>query len=142
MESQDLAPFAALIGTWDVESTHPLFGGGVVTGVATYEWLWDRKYVLVRSTNDHELFPDAHGVIGPPEEGEGLKLEYFDSRGVRRTYDVSFSGGVYRWWRDHLGFDQRLEARVEGDEFVLQAQLAETRGEWKDDLRSVYRRRV
>ena len=138
-----LAPFEALIGTWDTEATHPLFEGGdrVVTGWATYEWLFDGRYVLLRSHNDHELFPDGHCVIGPPEDGDGLVLEYFDSRGVRRTYGVSLEDGVYRWWRDAPGFDQRITATLHPDEFVMLAELAEEPGAWRDDLRAVHRRR-
>jgi hypothetical protein len=135
-----LAPFDALIGAWTTEATHPKFDGGVVTGRVTYEWLEGGHYLIQRSWNDHELFPDGLCVIGAPEEGDGLLMEYFDSRGVRRTYDVSFEGGVLRIWRMGAGFDQRMTAIVEGDEFVFQAELAETPGEWKDDLRAVYRR--
>ena len=36
-------------------------------------------------------------------------MEYFDSRGVRRTYEISLENGVLRIWRDHPGFDQRLK---------------------------------
>ena len=132
--------FDVLIGTWETEATHPQFDGGVVTGRVTFEWLEGGHYLIQRSTNDHELFPDGLCVIGAPEDGEGLKLEYFDSRGVRRTYDVSLEDGVLRWWRESPGFDQRMTARLAPDEFVFQCELAETPGEWKDDLRVTYRR--
>ena len=131
--------FDVLIGTWATESTHPDFDG-VVTGRATYEWLEGGHFVIVRSQNDHELFPDGLCVIGAPEQSDGLELEYFDSRGVRRTYDVSLEDGVLRWWRDHPGFDQRLTATVQPDEWVMQCEVAEEPGEWKADLRAVYRR--
>jgi hypothetical protein len=135
-----LEPFEALIGTWDTESTHPLFDG-VVYGHVTYEWLVGGHFVVVRSHQDHELFPDGHCVIGRPEEGDGLLMEYFDSRGVRRTYGTSLEDGVLRIWRDHPGFDQRLEAEIAPDTFEAVYQLAEAPGEWKDDLRVIYRRR-
>jgi hypothetical protein len=51
--------------------------------------------------NEHELPPDAICVIGAPEEGDGLVMEYFDSRGVTRTYGISLEAGVLRMWRDH-----------------------------------------
>src|SRR4051812_36059916 len=93
-----LAPFEALIGTWATEATHPQFDGAV-GGHVTYEWLEGGRFVIQRSHNDHEAFPDALCVIGAPESGDGLVMEYFDSRGVRRTYGVSFDGGVLRMWR-------------------------------------------
>jgi hypothetical protein len=135
-----LAPFDALIGTWATEATHPQFDG-VVPGSITYEWLEGGHYLIQRSHNDHELFPDAICVIGAPESGEGLVMEYFDSRGVRRTYGISFDDGVLRIWRDHPGFEQRFSATPAPDAYEGVFQLARTPGDWQDDLRVTYRRR-
>jgi len=93
-----LEPFDALIGTWATEATHPLFDG-IVPGSVTFEWLEGGRFLVQRSHNDHELFPDAISVIGASEAGDGLVMEYFDSRGVRRTYGVSLEDGVLRMWR-------------------------------------------
>jgi hypothetical protein len=136
----DLEPFDALIGTWDTEATHPKFDG-VVLGSATFEWLDGGQFLIERSRNEHELFPDAISVIGASEAGDGVVMEYFDSRGVRRTYGVSLDDGVLRMWRDHPGFDQRFSATLERDAFEGQWQLAETPGHWQDDLKVTYRRR-
>jgi hypothetical protein len=137
----ELAQFDVLIGSWATEATHPLFDE-VVPGHATFEWLEGGHFLVLRSHNDHELFPDAISVIGRPESGEGLVLEYFDSRGVRRTYGASLEDGVMRWWRNHPGFDQRAYGTLGPDAFELVFQLAETPGEWRDDLRTTYRRRA
>ena len=123
----DLEPFQALIGTWATEATHPQFDG-VVVGSITFEWLEGGKFLLQRGHNEHEMFPDAIWVIGAPESGEGLVAEYFDSRGVRRTYAVSLEDGVLRIWRDAPGFDQRFSAPVERDSFDGSWQLAQTPG--------------
>jgi hypothetical protein len=136
-----LEPFEALIGTWDTVATHPMVDA-VVPGTVTYEWLEGGRFIVQRSHNDHELFPDAICVIGAPESGDGLVMEYFDSRGVRRTYATSMDDGVLRIWRDASGFDQRFEVKVERDGFEGVHQLAETPGEWRDDLKVVYRRRA
>ena len=134
-----LEPFDALIGTWTTEATHPQIDV-VVPGSTTYEWLEGRRFLQQRTRNDHESFPDAIGVIGAPEDGDGLVLEYFDSRGVRRTYGVSLDGGVLRFWREHPGFAQRFSATLGRDRFEGQWQLAKTPGEWQDDLKVIYRR--
>jgi hypothetical protein len=120
-----LEPFDALIGTWDTEAKHGLVDE-VVQGSVTFEWLVGGHFLVQRSHNDHELFPDAISVIGAPEAGEGLVMEYFDSRGVRRTYRVSLDDGVWRIWRDQPGFDQRFSATLGQDYFEGLAQLAET----------------
>jgi hypothetical protein len=136
-----LEPFEALIGTWATEATHPLVDA-VVPGTITFEWLEGGHFVVQRSSNEHELFPDAICVIGPPESGDGLAMEYFDSRGVRRTYGISLDDGVLRIWRDAPGFDQRYSATIAPDTFQGQFQLAESPGDWKDDLKVTYRRRA
>src|SRR3954453_430613 len=127
-----LAPFAALIGTWDTEATHPLVDA-VVPGTVEYAWLEGGHFIVQRSHNAPELFPDAICVIGAPESGDGLVMEYFDSRGVRRTYGISLDGGVLRYWRDDPGFAQRFSATLGRDSFEGLAQLAQTPGDWKDD---------
>ncbi len=136
-----LAPFDALLGTWVTEATHPAFDG-VVAGTITFEWLDGGRFLIQRSRTEHEQFPDSIAVIGPPEAGGGIVMEYFDSRGVRRTYGVSLDDGVLRLWRDHLGFAQRFSARLGPDAFEGVWQLAETPGFWKDDLKVSYRRRA
>jgi hypothetical protein len=135
-----LEPFDALIGTWGTDATHPLVDA-VVPGSVTFEWLEGGRFLIQRSRNDHESFPDAISVIGAPEAGDGLVMEYFDSRGVRRTYGVSLDDGVLRIWRDAPGFDQRFSATLGQDDFEGQWQLAEAPGDWRDDLKVIYRRR-
>jgi hypothetical protein len=135
-----LDPFDVLIGTWNTEATHPMVDA-VVPGTMTFEWLAGGHFLVMRSRNDHELFPDGISVIGAPETGDGLVLEYFDSRGVRRTYGVSLDDGVLRMWRDEPGFAQRFSATLGHDRFEGRWELARTPGDWQDDLRMTYRRR-
>jgi hypothetical protein len=135
-----LEPFEALIGTWDTLATHPMVDV-VVSGTVTFEWLAGGRFIVQHSHNEHELFPDGLCVIGAPEEGEGLVMEYFDSRGVRRTYAISLDDGVLRIWRDAPGFDQRFLATLGHETFEGVYQLARTPGDWQDDLRVTYRRR-
>ena len=135
-----LEPFAALIGTWATEATHVRMPDVVVPGSVAFEWLEGGRFLVQRSRNDHELFPDAISVIGPPEAGDGLVMEYFDSRGVRRTYGAALEDGVLRFWRDAVGFDQRFAATLDQDGFEGLWQVAETPGDWRDDLKVIYRR--
>jgi hypothetical protein len=133
-----LEQFDALIGTWATEATHPLVDA-VVPGSVTYEWVEGGHFLIQRSHNDHELFPDAISVIGAPEAGNGLVMEYFDSRGVRRTYGVSLDDGVLRIWRDDPTFAQRFSATLGHESFDGLWELARTPGEWQDDLKVTYR---
>ncbi len=134
-----LEPFDALIGSWATEASHPLVDA-VVPGSVTFEWVEGGHFLVQRSHNDHELFPDAISVIGAPEAGNGLVMEYFDSRGVRRTYGVSLDDGVLRIWRDDPTFAQRFSATLEHESFDGLWELARTPGDWQDDLKVTYRR--
>jgi hypothetical protein len=136
-----LEPFDALIGTWATEATHPLFDG-VVLGTTTFEWFEGGRFLVLRSRNDHVLFPDSISVMGAPEGGDGLVMEYFDSRGVRRTYGSLLVEGVLRIWRDDPALAQRFSAALGHDSFEGRWQVAKTPGDWQDDLRVSYRRLV
>jgi hypothetical protein len=133
-----LTSFDELIGSWVTESTHPQFDG-VVPGSTTFEWLDGGHFIIQRSHNDHELFPDSISVIGAREAGDGLVMEYFDSRGMRRTYGVSLEDGVLRIWRNDPTFAQRFTATIERESFDGQWQVARTTGDWQDDLRVSFR---
>ena len=67
-------------------------------------------------------------------------MEYFDSRGVRRTYGISLDDGVLRIWRDDPSFGQRFAATPARDVFEGRWRVAHTPGDWRDDVRVVYRR--
>lgn len=134
-----LDAFDVLIGTWTTNATHPSVDDAV-TGTITFEKTLDDHFILGQATNDHTLFPDAIYVIGPPETGDGLVMEYFDTRGVRRTYGISLDDGVLRIWRDVPDFAQRFSATVAPDAFAGTWRLATTAGDWRDDVAITYRR--
>ena len=135
----DLRPFEALIGTWVTEATHPHLDG-VAPGSATFEWLDGGRFLIQRTSYEVAAIPNAISVIGPPEVGDGLVMEYFDSRGVRRTYRTSIEDGVWRWWRHVPDFAQRFTAVLAADAFQGHGELARTPGDWNDDLDVSYRR--
>jgi hypothetical protein len=135
----DLTAFDALIGTWTTEASHPELDC-VVPGRVTFEWLDGGQFVIQRSSHDSDLVPNSISVIGAAENGDGLVMEYFDSRGVRRTYQTSLEGGVWRWSRDVPGFDQRFTAVLARHEFEGHGELARTPGDWRSDLSLRYRR--
>jgi len=136
-----LAGFDVLIGTWASTAAHRLMDE-VVSGTCTWEWMDGGHFVVHRTRYDHELLPDALCVIGVPEGGDGLVMEYFDTRGVRRTYTLALEDGVLSYWRDQPGFDQRYSATLDAEAFEGMSQLAETPGEWMDDLKVTYRRKA
>ena len=59
-----LQPLNRLVGSWVTEATHPAVPGVVVHGTASIEWLEGRRFLILRSRNDHPDFPDAISILG------------------------------------------------------------------------------
>src|SRR5438309_11737781 len=95
-----------LIGEWTTEATHPAVPGAIVRGTASVEWLEGERFLIFRAGNDHPDFPDSVSVIG---DTDGLRMHYFDSRGVYRIYDVSVIEDGWAIAREDPEFDQRLQ---------------------------------
>jgi hypothetical protein len=128
-----------LVGTWTTEATHPQVPGTVVRGRTEIEWLEGERFLIVRARLDHPDFPDSISIIG---DTDGLKMHYFDSRGVYRIVEVSISDDSWKLWRDAPGFSQRMIHTFEdsGDTIVGLAQLSRDDATWDDDLKITYRR--
>jgi hypothetical protein len=132
--------FAALIGDWEVDATHPALPDTVVRGGATFEWVEGEKFLIYRAWAEHPDFPDGISIIGVTDGR--LTMHYFDSRGVFRVYETSFEDGVWRIWRDAPGFNQRSEGPLSDDGNTIEVlfQMSEDGSTWTDDLKATYRR--
>ena len=139
--SPELEPMEALIGAWTTVATHPAFPGSV-SGRASFEWLEGERFLIQRSQADHPEVPDGIAIVGAVDDGPGLSMYYFDSRGVHRVYRMSLSGAVLRIWRDHPGFSQRFTGTFEddGDTIVGLWELSRDGETWDDDLEITFRR--
>jgi hypothetical protein len=133
-----LEPFDVLVGTWDVEATHPMVPSTTVRGTAEFEWLEGERFLLQRSRTDHPEFPDSLIVFGGDDDG--LSMDYFDSRGVHRIYNVSISDGVWRMWRHAPGFSQKFTGRISDDGATIRGlwKLSRDDSTWADDLAITY----
>ena len=138
---QALDPLNTLVGTWEIEATHPMFPSTVVHGIAEFEWLEGERFLLQRSRTDHPDFPDSLIVFGADEDG--LSMNYFDSRGVHCIYQVSLSAGVWRMWRHSPGFSQKFNGKLSADGNTIEGvwKLARDDSTWDYDLAITFRRR-
>src|SRR5437762_1172569 len=101
MSESALQPLNRLVGNWVTEATHPALPGAVVRGTTAIEWLEGQRFLVVRSHNDHQDFPDAISIVGFTDvdrvgadadqstagSGSRLCMHYFDARGVFRVYE-------------------------------------------------------
>lgn len=130
-----------LVGEWDAAMTHPQLTG-VTRGHSVFEWLPGRTFLIWRSSVAPGAVPSSIAIIGGGSTPGVWSMEYFDSRGVSRTYRASFDDGIWKLWRDHPGFSQRATGVFENSGLTvrLRWELMED-GPWKPDLDVTYTRR-
>jgi hypothetical protein len=129
----------ALVGEWTTGATHPMYPSTVVHGHSTFEWLEGEKFLIVRARSDHPDFPDSISIIG---DTDGLRMHYFDSRGVHRVYVVGVSDDAWEFSRDAPGFSQRFTGTFEDGGRTISGlwKLSRDDTTWDDDLQITYRR--
>lgn len=137
--SDSIEALGVLRGAWSSQATHPMLPGIVVRGTASIEWLEGEKFLIVRARNDHPDVPDSLSVIG---DTDGLRMHYFDSRGVHRIYETVINDRAWECARDFPGFSQRFTGTFEetGNTISGLWKLSRDDKTWADDLRITYRR--
>lgn len=150
-----LQPLDRLVGRWSSESTHPSLPDVVVPGTLTAEWLEGRRFLILRTRNEHPDFPDAISIIGfsdkdragelpaaVTEQPTELSMHYFDSRGVCRVYGALIDADTWRLWRHAPELSQTFvgEFADDGDTVLGLWRMCRDGANWSDDLRVVYRR--
>jgi hypothetical protein len=124
-----LADLEPLVGEWTLEATPPGGPPWPGEGKVTFEWL-GTGFLVQRSTISVPEAPDSVSLIGlrdAPASAEAVRKGpddseypyhqyYFDSRGVRRVFEMSFAGGEWNLWRDvDDPFPQRFIGRISED---------------------------
>ena len=125
---QELEP---LVGEWEIES--PQFPGG--QGRIVFEWHDGRAYLVQRSSAP-EPAPSSTWIMGSDEATESYTALYYDSRGVSRVYQMSWSKGVWTVWRDAPGFFQRFTSTLGPDSRTITGrwEVSEDGTQWVHDF--------
>ena len=108
---------------------------------ASYEWLEGGAFLINRSQAP-DPYPSGVVVIGCDDSTGRCTMEYFDSRGVARIYEMSLSDGIWKQWRDAPGFFQRFTGTFSDDGDTIHAtwELSEDGTTWEKDFDLVYQR--
>src|SRR6202011_6076256 len=111
----------------------------VVHGTASVEWLEGERFLIFRARSDHPDFPDSVSIIG---ETDGLRMHYFDSRGVHRVLEMSVTEDGWEIARDAPEFSQRpwVTFADEDNTMIGKSKLSEDQETWNDDLEINYYR--
>ena len=133
----------ALAGTWTMEAAPPggsPWAGG--TGRVSFEWLDGEKFLIQRWSVDVPEAPDGIAIIGAGDEPGSFRQHYFDSRGVRRVYEMSLLDGVWKLWRDAPDpFPQRYIGTFSDDGKTISGcwEKAADGSHWETDFDLTYR---
>ncbi|WP_327716813.1 hypothetical protein OG381_16225 [Streptomyces sp. NBC_00490] len=133
-----------LVGEWAVEADLP--GADGPPARCVFAWDLDGRFLVQRTEIPVEGAPDSMAIIAVDPESGAYTYHYFDTRGVVRTYAMTFDGEEWRLLRETpdfsaLSFRQRFFGRVEGD--VIRGAWELSKGEsepWERDFGLVYRR--
>ena len=139
-----------LVGTWTTVATHPRLPGAVVRGSSEIEWLDGERFLIYRSGYDHPDIPNAISVIG---ETDGLRMHYFDSRGVSRLLGVTVTDEGWEMAMSRFApagsfaspdapFSQRMSFTFEDHDRMMSGKGSMSYDDviWEDDLQITYRR--
>ena len=132
-----------LSGEWDMELSNAPFlpsREDTAHGHVTFEWIEDGAVLVMRQSEQPGTPPSARWAIGRDEADPDFKVLYSDSRGVSRIYEMSFTEGTWRLWRDHPGFSQRFEGQVSpnGKKIVAHWEKSFDSATWEHDFDVTY----
>jgi hypothetical protein len=110
----------------------------------TFEWLPGKRFLIQRWQVDHPDAPDGIAVIGADPDSGALRQHYFDSRGVARIYEMTFSGRLWTLERSAAapGFSQRFSGTLaeDGNTIAGRWQQLSDDSDWQDDFELTYTR--
>ncbi|NUO43015.1 MAG: DUF1579 family protein [Streptomyces sp.] len=116
------------------------------TARSTFAWDLDGRFLVQRTRIPVAGAPDSMAVIAVDPESGAYTYHYFDSRGVVRTYAMTFDGEEWTLLRETadfspLPFRQRFVGRV-GDGVVqgVWERAEDASAPWERDFGLVYRR--
>src|SRR5262249_15013681 len=69
-------------------------------------------FLMLRMGDKPPSLPAALWLISRDESAPTYTVLYYDARRVSRVYEMSFSEGVWKMWREAPGFWQRFESTL------------------------------
>ena len=137
-----LEPFSLLIGNWTTAGTHGLMPGTILNGHASFEWLENGAFLLLRSEIDDPRFPSTITILGSDDAEAKYYMLTFDERGVSRMYEATLQNNVWKWWRNAPGFRQRYEGIIgdDGNTITTSGELSKDGISWEKNLDLTYKR--
>jgi hypothetical protein len=134
----------SFIGAWNMEAAFPDVPP-TVGGQTVFEWMPGQQFVIQRWQVAHPEAPDGIAIIGFDDGREAYLQHYFDSRGVARVYEMSFSNGTWKLWRNSpdfspLNFSQRFTGTFSDDGNAIEGswEISHDGSSWEHDFGLTY----
>jgi len=132
-----------LAGDWEMELSNASFlpsSSTTVTGHVTLEWLEGGAFLVMYMGNKPPGTPDALWLISRDESTPNYIVLYYDARKVSRVYEMSFSDGTWKMWRNSPGFSQRFEGKFSHDRNTIAAhwEKSSNGSTWEHDFDVTY----
>jgi hypothetical protein len=140
-----LANLDVFIGEWSMEA---LFSDASATGRAVFEWMLGGQFLVQRSEIAHPDAPNSVAIVSLGSDRDSYFQHYFDSRGVARSYAMSFSEGIWSLLRETpdfspLDFSQRFTGAFIDGGNTIEGEWETSRNgttSWEHDFYLTYRR--
>ena len=94
-EPETLEALDIFVGEWRLSTSFAPNAAEAPRASTTFEWLSGRRFLVERWEIEHPDAPDGIAIIGYGNEHHTLLQHYFDSRGVSRVYEMTFSDRVW-----------------------------------------------
>ncbi|MBS1687168.1 MAG: hypothetical protein JSS96_00475 [Bacteroidetes bacterium] len=135
-----------LEGNWKMQLSNASFlpdATTVIEGVASFEWFDGGDFLVLRQGTKAEA-PWATWLIGRDKDADNYTILYIDDKHSSRVYEMSFKDGVWKIWRDAVGFSQRFEGKLSEDKNMISGAWEKSQDgkKWEHDFDLVYKRIV
>lgn len=141
-----MEPLEPFVGEWTIEAELAAATPDV-EAKTVFEWMAGKQFLVQRWEIPVPEAPDGLAVIGFDEDTQLYLQHYFDSRGVARLYEMTFSDGVWKLWRKTsdftpLSFSQRFTGKFgdDGNSIEGRWEIAHDHTTWEHDFDLTYRR--
>jgi hypothetical protein len=132
-----------LVGDWTMELSNASFlphPSDTMTGHVSIEWLQEGAFLVMYMGSQPPGTPDAIWLMGRDESTPSYVVLYYDNRKVSRVYEMSFSDGTWKMWRNSPDFSQRFEGKLSEDGNTITAhwQKSSDGSTWEHDFDVTY----
>lgn len=134
-----------LVGNWNMELSNASFlpsSSDTAKGQVSFEWLEGGAFLVMYMGDPSLGTPDAIWLISRDGSGSNYIVLYYDNRKVSRVYEMSFSNGTWKMWRNSPGFSQRFEGKLskDGNSIMAHWEKSSDGSTWEHDFDLVYTR--